>query len=127
MLVNLLKREEGFKPKPYEDTEGILTIGYGFTYITEAEASVILEGRAKEVTRICRKEFKWFPSLTRDRQEVIASMVYQLGLRGFKGFKKMIKAIEVGDFLTAANEGLDSRWARQTPDRATRHMEVLKG
>ena len=35
-------------------------------------------------------------------------------------FKKMKAALERGDFEAAAAEMLDSRWARQTPNRADR-------
>ena len=52
----------------------------------------------------------------------VVSMIFQLGFAGFSKFKRMIGAFERGDLLTAKAEGLDSLWAKQTPERAA---EVL--
>ena len=53
-------------------------------------------------------------------------MAYQMGVTGLSKFKNMLTAVELGDFDEAANQALDSRWARQTPERATRHAEMLR-
>ncbi len=46
-------------------------------------------------------------------------MVFQLGETGVSKFKNMLKALKEGpDYQTAAIEMLDSRWAKQTPNRA---------
>ena len=60
------------------------------------------------------------------RYDVLASMCYQLGTYGFSKFKNMILAIHSEDWNKAADEALDSRWAKQTPNRAKRHSEVLR-
>ena len=52
-------------------------------------------------------------------------MAYQMGINGLMNFKNMIDAIEEGCWIDAAHEGLDSRWAKQTPERAERQMKTL--
>jgi hypothetical protein len=38
----------------------------------------------------------------------------------------MIAALEEEDYTEAAIQGLDSLWAKQTPERAVRQMVMLK-
>ena len=38
----------------------------------------------------------------------------------------MIQYLKVGNYEAAADEGLDSKWARQTPNRARRVTEVIR-
>ena len=52
-------------------------------------------------------------------------MAYQMGVNGVMGFRKMLGAIVNGNYRLAAQEGMDSRWANQTPNRAKRLMDRL--
>ena len=56
--------------------------------------------------------------LRRGPREVLIEMSYQLGGRGLLHFKRMLAAVRSGDLAAAADEMLDSRWAKQTPRRA---------
>ena len=47
-------------------------------------------------------------------------MCFNLGLPRLLKFKKMIIALEQGYYDQAADEALDSQWARQVGDRAQR-------
>lgn len=60
----------------------------------------------------------WFTGLDEARQQCILEMAYQMGVEGVQGFSKMIAALQVGDYPRAADEALDSLWAKQTPARA---------
>ena len=40
-------------------------------------------------------------------------------------FERMLKAIKTQCWNDATHEGLDSRWAKQTPERAERQMKTL--
>ena len=44
-LVNGIKKHEGFRDRPYFDSLGVGTIGYGTTWITEEEADIYRRGR----------------------------------------------------------------------------------
>jgi lysozyme len=52
------------------------------------------------------------------RQMVVMNMIFNLGNR-FDKFKKMIAALEQGDYKTASVEMLDSNWAQQVKSRST--------
>ena len=52
------------------------------------------------------------------RQRVLAELAYQIGYPRLAKFRRMLVAIKNNDFDLAAKEGLASRWAAQTPQRA---------
>lgn len=122
ILVEQLKRHEGFRAHVYTDTTGHKTIGYGFNLdagINERNAEALLQSQLAEIWLQCNEEFKrfWF-RLSHARQGVIIDMVFNLGMRGFLKFKKMIKAIEDLDDEAVVAEMLDSKWAHQVKGRA---------
>ena len=57
---------------------------------------------------------------------VLIEMVFQLGIGGVSKFKNMWKALGEGDYQTASEEMLDSRWAKQTPKRAEGLSAIMK-
>ena len=136
-LIDRIKINEGTRRGkgglhiPYYDSEGLLTIGYGILIdpesggLWEEEAEFLLQNRIK-LSLNQAQQFPWFAKLNQNRQEVIVEMVYNLGYQGFNGFKKMIAALEQGDFEEAANQGLDSKWAGQVKGRATRLMDMMR-
>ena len=53
-------------------------------------------------------------------------MGYQLGLNRLLGFKRMLAALERGDYRAASDEMLDSKWAiSDTPARARRLAQMM--
>ena len=126
-----IKQHEGFRGKPYRCTAGKLTIGYGRNIenngITEAEASFLLDNDLKRCEAECRQAFSWFDNLDDIRQGVIVEMDFNLGLKKFKGFRKMLTACEKQDYELAAREMLDSLWARQVGQRAETLADLMKG
>jgi lysozyme len=129
-LRALVIRHEGIRLKVYKDTVGVLTIGVGrnieATGITEAEALYLLDNDLARVVSYCREAFSWFNSLCDARQNVICSMVFNVGAAGFAEFKKLIAAIELKDFNEAANQMLLSRWAGQVGKRATELASMMR-
>jgi len=123
--LKFILSEEGFRSKPYLDTEGVITFGHGLTYITEQESEYIVQQRVYHILSHLYSTYDWMIKLSENRKIAIISMVYQLGFTGFSKFKKMIKAIEEENWEKAKKEGLDSKWAKQTPERAKRQMEML--
>jgi len=138
-VYQLIKREEGFRKSAYYCTEGYPTIGIGwkigkkgqpledFEMITVSE-SVALSQMAGTITEMTRKIESLMPELAalyEPRRAILLSMAYQMGVSGLFGFRNMIQAIKDQDWERAYTEGLDSRWARQTPERALRHMKTI--
>ena len=127
--IELIKRQEGFRSKPYHDTKGILTIGYGLNLeegITEKEASLLLEMRIEIYTNECYQLISNFNELNTIRQAVLVDMLYNLGKSRLSGFKKMIIAIKLHDFKEAAIEMLDSKWAKQVKGRAITLAKMME-
>ena len=61
-------------------------------------------------------------------KEILVEMVFQLGKTGVSKFRNMWSALKdqrTPDYKTAAAEMLDSRWAKQTPNRAKKMSELM--
>ena len=132
-LVEDLQRDEGLRLSPYRDTTGHMTIGYGRNLdragggISTEEAGHLLENDVTEVLRQIRSQYPWFDGLPDPAKRAFANMVFQMGLGTIRQFKKMLKALERGDFDAAVADALDSRWARdQTPNRARRVTDLMR-
>lgn len=124
----LLMADEGLRLMPYRCSAGKLTIGYGTTFpLTQEEAHLLLRHRLQGVVADLGHRFAWWPRLSPDRQSVLASMAYQMGMGGLIKFRRMLAAVERGDYEAAAREMLDSKWAkRDTPGRAGRLAERMR-
>lgn len=119
ILIEQLKRHEGLRLKPYRCSAGKLTIGYGRNLddkgVSEFEATEMLWADAVESMDWATEEF---PELDEVRQAVIANMHFNLGPARLRLFHKMYQALRVGAYSTAADEMLDSKWAKQVGSRA---------
>jgi len=107
---------------PDDDSLGLTTIGYGRCLetngITQDEADMLFANDINVVADELRKIFLDFDSLRYSQQKALMDMCFNLGSTRLRRFKKMIAAIEAGDFNEAAVELLDSRYAKQLPRRA---------
>src|SRR3990167_3629629 len=119
-ILEDLRRHEGFRDKPYRDSVGKLTIGYGWNLdavpMQKSWAEFILLSQVEEAISDLRK-FGFWGRLNDERKAVVANMRFQLGPTRFRGFEKMIAALERDDYKAAADEMLDSKAAKQTPNR----------
>lgn len=128
-LFDQLKRDEGFRQFPYLDSLGILTIGYGRNLVSKgidkSEASYLLSNDIDQVWSQCLVSIPSFKSLDPVRQSVLASMAFNLGIRGLLKFRRMLEAIAVGNYELAKFHMLDSLWHKQVGERAERLAEQL--
>tara|TARA_R110002050_G_scaffold235718_1_gene371616 strand:+ start:68 stop:502 length:435 start_codon:yes stop_codon:yes gene_type:complete len=130
LLKEEIKLHEGFRDMIYLDSLSKKTIGYGHLIVHEDK---FVEGKAypkEELEALFDKDFeKGWASMERfcsvnnlnvseKAQEVLCEMIFQMGYSGVGKFKNMIKALQNNDTKTASIEMLDSRWAKQTPNRA---------
>lgn len=111
-----LKMHEGFRSKVYKDTKGIMTIGYGHNLeakgLSQRACDVIFEDDLADAIFDASK-YAFYDKLNDARQAVVINMIFNLGSYRFGLFKKMIAALERGDYNDAAAEMLDSKWARE--------------
>ena len=128
-LIEAVKESEGFRDKVYKDTLGIDTIGYGFAIkdlvLEEDICDMILERKLDNLIHRVVTKFPFVKDLPEEAQEVVYEMCYQLGLGGFSKFKKTIALLRLGDYKECASEMLDSKWYRQTPNRAQRLSDII--
>ena len=129
-LLESIKHHEGFVEHVYDDSLGIPTIGYGFAIkdliLEEDLCDEILLRKLRILGRSVMGKFPFFDSLPSDCKDVLMEMCYQLGVTGVSKFKKALKAMEDGDWEKAADEMLDSKWARQTPNRAKEMSDIIR-
>lgn len=128
-LCFLLKEHEGFRSKPYKDSTGHLTIGYGRNLedvgISEEEAEYLLHNDIEKAEESLNYIFDT-SKLSENRYMAFLDMMFNLGSRKFLTFRKMIAAVRRGDFIKASEEMLDSKWAKQVGKRATELSEMVR-
>ena len=71
------------------------------------------------------RNMPWWNELDETRQRVLANMCFNLGCPRLKNFKNFLAALEGGDFESAGEEMMDSKWATQVGDRAVRLQEKM--
>lgn len=141
-LLDQLKKDEGVVYVIYLDHLGYKTFGIGHL-VTENDPEYELPvGHPISKQRVesafnsdvdtaiseCvvlygEETFNNFPVEVR---EILINMMFQLGRPNLSKFKKMNAHLRNRDWQAAADEGLDSLWARQTPNRANRLMDRLR-
>jgi lysozyme len=136
-LIDSIKLGEGFSRTAYRCSLDKLTLGFGRCIdsdvpgagITEEEAEYLLtndiERFAEAAERVVGAEvWSW---LSQRRRDVLTELAFNMGPANLGKFKNMLAAIESEDFGTAADELLDSRYARQVGQRAERLAARLRG
>lgn len=122
-LSDQLRIHEGVRTHFYRCTSGLATIGVGRCIeegslgLSDDEIDYLLENDIKR----CKQELvglSWFADLDAVRQDAIVNLCFNLGLTRLMGFKNAMGAMAVGDYEKAADEFLDSRWAKQVGQRS---------
>ena len=138
-MVNLrktLEEDEGVIYQIYADHLGYPTFGIGHL-ITSSDpeygqplGTPVSPTRVQEAFEVdvqiaidrCKKIYEWdtFPS---EVQEILINMTFNLG--SLVKWKNFNSALAARNWKEAAKHGLDSKWARQVPNRAKRLMDRL--
>lgn len=125
----MIRRHEGYRKFPYQDTLGKETVGIGYCLangMPEDEAVFLMRYRTWQNHKALMSVGKGYPKLSPERQAALLNMAYQLGLAGLLGFKNMWDALAGGDYRQASQHALSSLWARQTPGRAKEIASVIE-
>ena len=135
-LLKSVKQHEGYKDHVYLDTRNKRTVGVGHLCVedhwedhkeySEEMLMKVLKDDLKNAIRGAEELCSDCPVLEDQAKEIIVEMVFQLGKTGVSKFRNMWKALKVPDYPTAAKEMLDSRWAKQTPNRAKEMSDHMK-
>ena len=133
-LKKRVKLHEGFSAKPYRDTLNKMTVGYGHlcvedfwdenTEYTEAQLDRIFDkdfDKAIEgAARVCQGM-----DLPDRKFGVFIEMAFQLGATGLSKFKKALAAARDHQWQECHDQLLNSRWNKQTPQRAKSLAEIM--
>jgi lysozyme len=132
--VEELKLDEGFRSKPYKDSLGYWTIGYGHHDGVTADTAPINKEDAESLL-IERMEEAWddakivvpsFDQLDGPRKGAVLNLAYNLGRKKLAGFHGTLQAIEDQDWDEVERRLLNSLYARQVKGRANRIAYRLK-
>ena len=132
-LIETLKRHEGVKYYVYKDHLGYETIGVGRCLkqgvglgLTHDEVDYLLINDINRCLEELDAAFPWFKDLTEIRREAMINLCFNLGLTRLRKFEKALAAMSIHNYEEAANEFLDSRWAKQVGNRAKEVTEMIR-
>ena len=137
-LLESVKKHEGYRNKVYLDTLGKRTVGVGHLCVedfweddTEYEESFLMDILEKDLQEAIRgakelMEEHGCADIDDRAEEILIEMVFQLGRTGVSKFRNMWKALSEHNYVGASFEMLDSRWAKQTPNRAKNMADQMK-
>lgn len=152
-LYSMLTFDEGVRNDLYKDTLGYWTIGIGHLVTKSTnknEAIAILDkkfGRATtgkltdtEVKQLFNEDVQnvvnqikrnttvnsVYESLDANRKMAMINFCFQLGVTGVAGFTNSLKLLKESKWDEAAVNLKKSKWFNQTPNRATRVIEVFR-
>ena len=134
-LKKRIKNNEGYRSSAYKDQLGFLTIGYGHLikhnekYLLKKKFSKnfltnIFELDFSRALKDYRKNYKKH-NFNENIEEVLIEMIFQLGVKGQKKFKKTNKHLIKKQIYMASLEMLDSLWYKQTPKRVKMLIKTL--
>jgi len=130
-LIDQLIEHEGLRLKPYVCSAGKLTIGIGRNLvgkgISEREARFLLDNDIQECYDDLLPLFINFKLIQDSIQHVLLDMRFQLGPGGFRGFKKMITAVNNQNQEEMIKQMKDSNWYKQTPGRVEKLIKIIEG
>ena len=134
-LKSRIKKNEGYSNQIYYDQVGKPTIGFGHL-IKKGEKFLHQKKYSKKyLNNLFENDFGSALSdfykrykvrgLSKNSQEVLLEMIFQLGIRNCLKFKKFNKSLKKKLPHMAALEMLNSRWYAQTPKRVEKLIDLL--
>ena len=137
-IMNMIKRHEGVKDKPYKDTKGLWTVGIGH---------LIGDGRTlppefdrtfspEEINDMFMKDYNshkeaaqripGYNNLNTNGRAALIDLTFNMGKNWFRNFPNFTKALASGDITRAAQELKNSNWYRQVGNRAPTIVSLLQ-
>ena len=131
-LTEMIKRHEGVKSKVYVCSAGFETIGVGRNIsdsglgLSDDEIEYLLANDIARVRGELEDTYFWFGALNEARQDAMIDICFNLGLTRLRGFVNALEAMSREQFDIAADEFMDSKWAKQVGMRAIRVTEMIR-
>jgi|TARA_R110001632_G_scaffold65215_1_gene154677 lysozyme len=139
-LRQQLEIDEGCKYVIYLDHLNLPTHGIGHlilesdpeygqpvgTSVSEDRVIECFEKDLESVQKDCYRLYDDFDDLPETVQEIIANMLFNMGLGRMKAFKGMKRNVDARQWDKAADEMVDSRWYNQVGERSKRLVERMR-
>ena len=139
-LREQLTIDEGKVNEIYKDHLGYPTFGIGHlvlesdpeygqevgTPVSEERVIECFDNDVQTVIEDCKKLHEGWEDYPEEVRQIVANMMFNMGLTRLSKFKKHNAALQCGDWKEAAKEGRDSRWYKQVTNRAERLMTRLE-
>ena len=129
-LREQLIAHEGLRLKPYRCTAGKLTIGVGRNLddvgISREEALHLLGQDIMRCEADLDRALPWWRQMSERRQRALLDMCFNMGLRTLLSFKNTLALLEAGQYDAAADNALQSKWARQVGKRAITVTNMIR-
>ena len=131
-----IRNHEGYRDKVYKDSLGHRTIGIGHLCLDHEKW---VDDKVYP-RKVIEKTFEYdFNIALNDARKLIVeenihpdafgcliNLCFNIGGPRASRFKKALSALEKQDYKVAAIEFLDSRWAKQVPNRAHELAEIMR-
>tara|TARA_R110002126_G_scaffold87487_3_gene210556 strand:+ start:132 stop:536 length:405 start_codon:yes stop_codon:yes gene_type:complete len=129
----MLIRHEGSKSHAYMCTANKVTVGVGRNIdpeggigLTKDEISFLLKNDIERVEDELSRRLPWILELSDVRIDALIDICFNLGLPRFLKFAKALAALEQREYDLAADEFMDSRWAKQVGNRAVTVSNMIR-
>lgn len=121
-----VQAHEGLRLRPYTDTTGHVTIGYGRNLTTvglrPGEATLLCDNDLREAVDLVRTHHPWAASLSDARLAVLVELMFNLGPDRLALFVPTLALLEAGQWDRAADRLRRTKWATQVKARRADHL-----
>jgi|TARA_B110000902_G_scaffold28571_1_gene30958 lysozyme len=129
-LRETITRHEGSRLQMYQDSLGIWTIGVGHNIqekgISPKVMELMLDEDLEEAISELKRSVSFFSKMPQQVQEALVNLSFNMGIPRLMQFKKTLALLREGDFESAADELLDSRYAEQVGRRALEIADMIR-
>lgn len=144
-IMDMIKKHEGVRTKPYKDTKGLWTVGVGHLIgdgkkmpvedagIQFTENTILTNEQVDKLFALDyekhKKQAEASPGYDKANEKGKAALIdlaFNMGGAWYKNFKKAAAALAQGDFQKAADELIDSDWYKQVKGRAATVVAMIR-
>ena len=132
-LIEMLKVHEGVETHAYKCSASKITVGVGRNIdpkggigLTEDEIDYLLQNDIDRIISELDFQYEWFSDLNSSRQDAMIDISFNLGQTRLRKFEKALYAMSKGDWEEAADEFMDSKWAKQVGHRSKELTNIIR-
>ena len=124
--------DEGKRTSAYKDSLGYWTIGVGRLidpsmggFLRDDEINLMLDNDIAAARRDCQKLFPAYDTFSQSRQDALANMMFNLGIKKMSAFTTTVGHINAGRWADAQESAAQSLWFKQVGKRAERIIKQM--